>query len=694
MKMKKTYAAALAAAMVLTAGLSAQAARLNNDGSIVISNGMWESDTITQQNLEDSLNGQGGAELHLNANSTIGTDTIATGSDISGLQTQITDAAMQANYAGNTATSALTQAQANAGNIADLQETVNGHTEQIGTLQTQVAANTAFANTVAQDVAKNKNDIAGLQTEMGGKVDNSTLEQVINAQNENLQGVQKNLEQNIAGVEKNLGNWIDLAHQKVDTVDGELDQEKIDRAAADQGLQDQITNNKENIGSLQETVGNHIDEDGNISGANGTFTGTVSGTTGKFDSITVGDIPNGTGTQINGDGSIVTTGPITSTHVNTGKLDVAGGKFHVDETTGKVTANGGMTVNGDVLMQNGQGESIIMTEGGAQITSSDMENGTGSVIVKDGEVTLIGNNTTQVNVDKDGTTFTDRTTGTSTNISGDKITTGAVNTGSISVADGDFTVSESGMIQSQTGGVIGGVTINSGNVKAEGQLTAANGQFAVDRDTGSITTDGALSVAQGANINGGLAVNGGASINGGLTVDGTDVMGSIADNADKIAQNTTAIANNSSRINALDRKVSDLGGEIDNVGAISSALAGLHPLDYDGTGSKFQLAAAMGSYDGTQAAAIGGFYHFNEDIMMSVGGATSFGGDNKSAFNVGLSFRVGQGSSGKRVSNDEVLAQLTAMNDKIAALEAENQQLSEKVAALEGGEGAEAAEAE
>lgn len=620
MKMKKTYAAALAAAMVLTAGLSAQAARLNNDGSIVISNGMWESDTITQQNLEDSLNGQGGAELHLNANSTIGTDTIATGSDISGLQTQITDAAMQANYAGNTATSALTQAQANAGNIADLQETVNGHTEQIGTLQTQVAANTAFANTVAQDVAKNKNDIAGLQ--------------------------------------------------------------------------DQITNNKENIGSLQETVGNHIDEDGNISGANGTFTGTVSGTTGKFDSITVGDIPNGTGTQINGDGSIVTTGPITSTHVNTGKLDVAGGKFHVDETTGKVTANGGMTVNGDVLMQNGQGESIIMTEGGAQITSSDMENGTGSVIVKDGEVTLIGNSTTQVNVDKDGTTFTDRTTGTSTNISGDKITTGAVNTGSISVADGDFTVSESGMIQSQTGGVIGGVTINSGNVKAEGQLTAANGQFAVDRDTGSITTDGALSVAQGANINGGLAVNGGASINGGLTVDGTDVMGSIADNADKIAQNTTAIANNSSRINALDRKVSDLGGEIDNVGAISSALAGLHPLDYDGTGSKFQLAAAMGSYDGTQAAAIGGFYHFNEDIMMSVGGATSFGGDNKSAFNVGLSFRVGQGSSGKRVSNDEVLAQLTAMNDKIAALEAENQQLSEKVAALEGGEGAEAAEAE
>ena len=142
------------------------------------------------------------------------------------------------------------------------------------------------------------------------------------------------------------------------------------------------------------------------------------------------------------------------------------------------------------------------------------------------------------------------------------------------------------------------------------------------------------------------------------------------------------------QINALSDRVSDLGGEIDNVGAISAALAGLHPLDYDGTGSKFQLAAAMGNYDGSQALALGGFYHFNEDLMMSVGGATAFDGDKKTAFNVGLSVRVGQGSSGKKVNADDVMAQLAAMNDKIAALEAENQKLTEKVAALEDGEAA------
>lgn len=140
----------------------------------------------------------------------------------------------------------------------------------------------------------------------------------------------------------------------------------------------------------------------------------------------------------------------------------------------------------------------------------------------------------------------------------------------------------------------------------------------------------------------------------------------------------------SNRIDGLNNRVDDLSGEIDNVGAISAALAGLHPLDYDGSGSKFQIAAAMGNYDGTQAMAVGGFYHFNEDVMMSLGGATSFGGDNKSAFNLGVTFRVGQGGSHKKAAlTDDVLAQLEAMNAKIAALEAENQKLTEKVDAMQ-----------
>lgn len=249
----------------------------------------------------------------------------------------------------------------------------------------------------------------------------------------------------------------------------------------------------------------------------------------------------------------------------------------------------------------------------------------------------------------------------------------------------------------------------TGNVSVGGSLTV-----------GDVSINGGQLTATEAHLNGGMYATGKGQFDGGvsgssgefdtLTVAGKDVatQAAVDDNTAAITQEATdrkaadeqlsqditaqgetiaaqgtQITQQGQQINALSDRVSDLGDEIDNVGAISAALAGLHPLDYDGTGSKFQLAAAMGNYDGTQAAAIGGFYHFNEDVMMSVGGATSFGGDNKSAFNVGVSFRVGQGSSGKKVSSDAVLAQLEAMNEKIAALEAENQSLSEKVAALE-----------
>ena len=68
MKMKKTYAAALAAAMILTAGLSAQAASVDN-GTITVG-GFY--DKITQGQLEESLNAGDGAELHLSEGSTIG----------------------------------------------------------------------------------------------------------------------------------------------------------------------------------------------------------------------------------------------------------------------------------------------------------------------------------------------------------------------------------------------------------------------------------------------------------------------------------------------------------------------------------------------------------------------------------------------------------------------------------------------
>lgn len=623
MKMKKTYAAALAAAMVLTAGLSAQAAGVNETNGTITVGGFL--DTITQGQLETSLNAQGGAELHLSEGSTIGGQTIATTDDLKGYATTegLTSVAEDTAYAKTTAEQANTQAQTNAGDIKDLQGTVNEHIEQIGTLQTQVEANTAFANTVAQEAAKNTTNIEKLQTSMTeaqGDIDGLT-----NRVNQN--------ETNIAGLQADMKTANTNIENAQATADGAY------RLA----------------GTTSDKVNRHIDPEGNISGVDGTFTGTVNAGSGSFsDNVVAG-------------GDVIASGGSFTNNVT------VGGDF----TAGTVFGDAGLI--GGVSMEDGHVQASDGIWAGNENQFHVDENGN---MTTDGNVTA---NTVEGTVIKgDYGMFGDTVISANEGIVMNKVT---------EAADGSttneevFKVDKDGNLTAESANISGNLTADT--------VTATNGNFDLVTGTDGKFT-GTVSAANGT-FSGDVAVGGDIYVAGRTEGVGESLAAhdtAIAENANKIAQNTTAIANNSSRINALDRKVSDLGGEIDNVGAISSALAGLHPLDYDGTGSKFQLAAAMGSYDGTQAAAIGGFYHFNEDIMMSVGGATSFGGDNKSAFNVGLSFRVGQGSSGKRVSNDEVLAQLTAMNDKIAALEAENQQLSEKVAALEGGEGAEAAEAE
>ena len=153
---------------------------------------------------------------------------------------------------------------------------------------------------------------------------------------------------------------------------------------------------------------------------------------------------------------------------------------------------------------------------------------------------------------------------------------------------------------------------------------------------------------------------------------------------DRVAADTVLsnrISDNSSAIQSLRHDVSDLGTEIDNVGAISAALAGLHPLDWNGSGSKFQLSAAAGTYDGKQAMALGGFYHPNRNMLLSLGVSSSLGSDRKTAGNVGITFRVGKGSDG--TVSDDVAERLAAMDQKISQLESQNQKLTSILAIVD-----------
>ena len=112
-----------------------------------------------------------------------------------------------------------------------------------------------------------------------------------------------------------------------------------------------------------------------------------------------------------------------------------------------------------------------------------------------------------------------------------------------------------------------------------------------------------------------------------------------------------------------------------NVGtATASALAALHPLDYD-EANKVSFAVSHGQFNGSKATAFGGFVRPNENIMLSLASTIS---SNDRAWNAGLSFKIGSGSSHKKVSQNDFEA-LRNKNDK---LENELNQLKEQLSKL------------
>ncbi len=110
-----------------------------------------------------------------------------------------------------------------------------------------------------------------------------------------------------------------------------------------------------------------------------------------------------------------------------------------------------------------------------------------------------------------------------------------------------------------------------------------------------------------------------------------------------------------------------------NVGtATASALAALHPLDYD-EANKVSFAVSHGQYNGSKATAFGGFVRPNENIMLSLASTIS---SNDRAWNAGLSFKIG--SSHKKVNhndfealrkkNDNLQDQLNQLKDQLSKL--------------------------
>ena len=125
--------------------------------------------------------------------------------------------------------------------------------------------------------------------------------------------------------------------------------------------------------------------------------------------------------------------------------------------------------------------------------------------------------------------------------------------------------------------------------------------------------------------------------------------------------------------NEVNEKIDNVKDEVRNVGSLSAALAGLHPMQYDPK-APAQVMAALGHYKNKQAIAVGASYHFNDKFMVSTGVALSGEKRTETMANVGFTVRLGKGSG---VSYNET-PQYVVQNE-VKRLTVENQDLKSKI---------------
>ncbi len=140
------------------------------------------------------------------------------------------------------------------------------------------------------------------------------------------------------------------------------------------------------------------------------------------------------------------------------------------------------------------------------------------------------------------------------------------------------------------------------------------------------------------------------------------------------------VTSNTQNINYLNGRVGELGDRINKAAAGSNALAALHPLDYD-PDDKADFAVGYGHYRNANAAAVGAFYHPNENTMVNVGVSL---GNGDPGFNAGVSFKVGRGGAGREaMSKTEMAKVINSQSKEIDALKKDNADKDKRIDALE-----------
>lgn len=377
-----------------------------------------------------------------------------------------------------------------------------------------------------------------------------------------------------------------------------------------------INNNTYSIGNI-------------VFGADGTNVQSINGIRFGVDSgnntYSIGNIVfdnNGQVTSINGTDF--------SKLVNTDLSSITGDIESLKSSVGEITDNVG-SIKNDISGINGEISTIKGAIDGIKEDIGDLENSSGNVDgedIKPGSVT-VGNadGGTQTVIDSTGTVMT-------------KNEGGFTNT---TTMDGSSTV----MIKTD-GSTTGTTTTEAGSIKVSSETTGTDGS----KEASSVSIAG-----------GDIELSKTGADGKQQTIKVGEEISSIRGDMDSMR----------SDINAMGRSIDRLGEEIDEVGALSAALAGLHPNPINAN-SRADFAMAVGSYDGESAIAAGAFYRPDKRTMLSLGASATSGNQ---MFNMGVTFALDKLPE-KENTNSEVLQAVLARLDK---LEAENAELKAQVAA-------------
>lgn len=150
-----------------------------------------------------------------------------------------------------------------------------------------------------------------------------------------------------------------------------------------------------------------------------------------------------------------------------------------------------------------------------------------------------------------------------------------------------------------------------------------------------------------------------------------------AETADqKATQALTDIDELKAKGNDMAKDIAELGGRIDVTGAMSAALAGLKPLQYDPM-APTQVMGSVSTYEGQQAYALGLAHFTSEDLMVH--GGVSFTNSHKYMANVGVTYKFGHSAEKSMIPMRYQAGPISS----IYVMQKENEMMREKMAQQE-----------